>query len=124
MKKISSYLNAFLPPVIWAGIIYFLSAQQVLSGFEVSTYDFIFKKCAHMFVYAVLYVLLFRGTSIVFSKKSHTTKVWLPVFIAFIYALTDELHQSTVPGREATIRDVGYDMLGVAIAFLKMYRYI
>ncbi len=89
-----------------------------------SAIDFVFKKTAHMFVYAVLYILILRGSRIVFHKKRLTVHLLFPIFVALIYAISDEFHQSLVPGRYATIRDIGYNMLGVGIAFLKMYGYI
>lgn len=115
---IKNYCFAYSLPIVWASFIYFLSAQEVLPGFSVSIYDFIFKKSAHMFVYAVLYILLFRA-----YKKTNHTKItkkhyFVPVVISLIYALVDELHQSMVPGRYPTIRDAGYDMLGVLTVLL------
>lgn len=118
ISTIKDYCFAYSLPIIWAGFIFFLSAQKVLPGFSVSLYDFIFKKGAHMFVYAILYILLFRA-----YKKTNNTKITkkhyiVPVFISLIYALADELHQSMVPGRYPTIRDAGYDMLGVLTVLL------
>ena len=104
--------------MLWAGLIFFLSNQEVLPGFSVSVYDFIFKKSAHMFVYAVLYALLFRA-----YRKTNNTRVTkkhyiFPILVSLLYSFTDELHQSIVPGRYPTIRDVGFDMLGVLTVLL------
>ena len=81
-----------------------------------------------MFVYAVLFLLLHRAFRLTIPQKiqtQYTHAHWLlPVVFALIYAITDELHQSFVPGRYATTKDIGYDMLGVAIALLRQYRYI
>ena len=118
-KLISKYLTAYAWPALWATFIFFLSDQEVLPGFTLSIYDFIFKKSAHMFVYAVLYILLFRAYRISSGNNQLTKKNYLvPVFISLVYALTDELHQSLVPGRYPTLRDAGYDMLGVATVLL------
>ncbi|MBP7876318.1 VanZ family protein, partial [Candidatus Woesebacteria bacterium] len=85
--------------------------------------DFIFKKCAHIFVFAVLYVLVWRASQL--SLKPQTTRLkWLvPFLICLLYAGLDELHQSFTPGRSATLRDVGYDSLGMLAASLWWYRY-
>jgi VanZ family protein len=53
----------------------------------------------------------------------------LPIWVAagllcLAYASLDELHQYFTPFRHPTVRDIGYDMLGVFIAFLWKYRYI
>lgn len=119
-----TWLSAFLPPLAWAGLIFFFSSQSVLAGLEVSTLDFIFKKSAHMFVYGVLYLLLHRAFRLTFPN-ANPVLVWLaPLAICFVYAVSDEYHQSLVPGRFPSSRDIGYDMLGVAIAILRQYRYI
>ena len=71
-----------------------------------------------MFVYAVLYILLFRAYKKTNGNKITQKHYLFPILISFAYALVDEFHQSTVPGRNSTIRDVGYDMLGVATVLL------
>lgn len=124
MKKIKKLINAFAPPMLWAVVIFIFSSQTALPGFEESALDFIFKKTAHIFVYLVLYLLVKRGVDMVFNKKSEKMLLYVPVLICLLYAFSDELHQSLVPGRYATLRDVYYDMLGVSIAFLRKYNYI
>lgn len=125
MKKIA---NAILPPIAWAALIFFLSSQAVLPGIDISTLDFVAKKMAHMIVYGVLYILLYRATAILTdtlpSKNRHHWLLYAPLLLCLTYAISDEIHQTFVPNRSGSIRDVGYDMLGASIAFLKMYRYI
>jgi len=75
-----------------------------------------------MFVYAVLYWLIVKG----FKKSGYKfERIWLQALvICVIYAVTDELHQSAVPGRTATLRDIGYDLLGASLVFLSKFGYI
>lgn len=123
----ANYLKAYLPAAIWALSIFLLSSQATLPGFSVSAMDFVFKKSAHIFVYAVLYFMLWRAFQQTHPTKAsqQTTFHWLvPLSLTLVYALTDELHQNFVPGRFGTVRDVGYDMLGASIVFLRQYRYI
>lgn len=115
---------AYLPPILWASIIFLFSSQTTLPGFEESAYDFILKKAAHIFVYFILYLLVFRGIHLTIHPQHKNTLLLLPFFICLFYAISDEFHQSFVPGRYSTLRDIGYDMLGVGIAFLKKYRYL
>ncbi len=98
----------------------------MLQGFEIDTLDFIFKKSAHIFVYAVLYFLFLRASTLVLSPKlKHSNWVWIvPFCITMVYAISDELHQTFVPGRTGTIRDLGFDMIGMGLVFLYKYRYI
>lgn len=119
----NTYLVAYLPVVIWAIFIFLFSSQQTLPSLETSAFDFVFKKCAHMFLYAALYFLLVRAVRKTVSFES-SIYFWLPIVLVILYAVSDEIHQQFVPGRYGTIRDVGYDILGASIVFLRQYRYI
>ena len=123
-KTVIRYISAFLPPIIWAVVIYAFSSQQVLPGLQVSTVDFVSKKIAHMFVYAIFYILIFRGVSLTTHSSQQRTRFWLPLAICLVYAMADELHQTLVPNRTGTARDIGYDMIGAGIALLRTYQYI
>ena len=118
------YFNAWLPPLLWVILIFFLSSQSVLPKFETSAIDFFFKKLAHMTVYAILYLLIFRAVSITnrFCLLAH--KQYISLALCLVYAISDEIHQSFVPGRFATLRDIGYDLLGMTTAFLRQAKYI
>lgn len=114
----------YLPPILWAILIFVFSAQSLLPGFEESVHDFVFKKLAHIFVYLVLYLLVLQAVTTTITEKQPKLTLLLPIFICLLYAASDEFHQSLVPGRYATFRDIGYDGLGISIAFLKKYGYI
>lgn len=120
----SRWLNAYAPPLLWAGVIFGFSAQTNLHGTELSVVDFITKKLAHMFVYCVLYLLFHRAFLLTLPVKNSNWAWILPFIVCFGYAISDEFHQSLVPGRYASTRDIGYDMLGASIAWLKIYKYI
>jgi VanZ family protein len=122
-STLKTYITAYSLPIIWAIFIFSLSTQQVLPSFEFSTLDYVFKKCSHIFVYGVLYYLLSRAANKTIPQPSVNT-IWLPVFLTLAYAASDEIHQFFVPGRYGTIRDIGYDLLGAGIVFLRQYRYI
>jgi VanZ family protein len=120
-KKIEvfSYLRAYLPSLLWAGVIFIFSSQEQLPSFEISLLDFLFKKTAHIFVYAVLYYLLFFAFKKTYPHQQLEKKHYLwPLFLALTYAVSDELHQSLVKGRYANTRDVAYDFLGMVSVLL------
>jgi VanZ family protein len=121
-KKIINIFKAFTPAILWAVVIYLFSAQEVLPGLSLSISDFLLKKTAHIFVFAVLYLLMLKG----FSSLGETPIIaWKKtMLICLMYAIIDELHQTIVPGRTGTIRDVGYDFLGISIAFMQKFNYI
>lgn len=96
----------------------------MLPGATVDSLDFVIKKGAHISVYAVLFVLVHRALRMLQSKPQ-SNSFWITSFIiCLVYAASDEIHQTLIPGRFGTLRDIGFDMLGASIAFLKLYRYI
>ena len=122
-KKLTIWILAWLPPILWGGLIFFFSAQSGLPSPDDYLLDFIFKKSAHMFVFAVFYVLVWRAVQLSLKPKTVTGGWLIPFVICLSYAALDEFHQSITPGRNATIRDVGYDTLGMIIAGVWWYRY-
>jgi VanZ family protein len=108
-------LYAWLPPVLAMGLIFHLSSQSGLPSFN--TIDFAVKKGAHFTVYAVLNLLLFRAFYLSGSKTSKPlfSLYILPGIIAVLYAISDEIHQSFVPMRNAAVRDVLIDTAGIVV---------
>ncbi len=111
------FLKFWLPVIIWTGIIFILSAiPNLKSGLE---QDFIFRKIAHILEYAILTFLLFRA----FRAGGTKTKkaIILSIIITFLYALSDEYHQTFIFGREGRLEDVGIDSIGILITSLIWY---
>lgn len=123
-QPLSFWVNALVPPLVWAGIIFAFSAQSSLPSASYSPYDYILKKSAHMFVFAVLFFLTNRSFSLIREDYSLKRHWYLPVLICFVYALSDEMHQHFVPNRFAALRDVGYDMIGVLAMYLRLTKRI
>jgi len=107
---------------VWASFIFTLSHQSTLPGPAEPTFDFIFKKLAHITVYAIFYWLTLSALTTTYPKA---TKNWFVAFvITLLYAISDEYHQSFIIGRTAALRDIGFDLIGATIAFLRWHRYI
>ena len=97
----------WLPVVVWAGLIFALSSVPGLdSGLS---WDFPLRKAAHGLEYAVLGALLARAVA-------EVPALWLGI----AYAVSDELHQSFVPGRAASLFDVGVDAVGVLVGIVAL----
>lgn len=73
---------------------------------------FVIRKTAHMTEYAILFFLLLLPLR--FAKNGR----WIALGTAVLFAATDEIHQAFIPGRVATIVDVGFDSCGAALALL------
>jgi VanZ family protein len=93
------------------GVIFALSATPSLASPFEPIYDFILRKLAHVTVYAVLTILVYRALQLHLARPTHA---WLLVMlIAALYACSDEWHQTFVPGRVGSVRDVAIDGLGI-----------
>ena len=101
--------SRFAPPILLMGAIFFLSAQPDLNS-GLGTWDTILRKLAHMAEFGLLWLLWWRALG--YRGKA------LPALIAIAYAVTDELHQTTVDGRHGSPIDVLIDATGVALAVL------
>ena len=72
-----------------------------------------------MFVYAILGLLLVklflghRPWNKVEDKYSFAGFLFLSFFLGALYAVMDEFHQSFVPGRMASVVDIGIDIIGL-----------
>jgi VanZ family protein len=107
------------PVLAWAGLIFWLSSiPDLSSGLEA---DFLLRKLAHVGVYAVLAALLWRA-----AGGSLFQKIRAVFFFSFtasaLYALSDEWHQSFVPGRGASAADLAIDAAGALMACLWLGR--
>jgi VanZ family protein len=99
--------------------IFFFSAQlsSELPNFDWA--DRILKKGGHLVGYALLSISYWRALG--FRQKQR----WLAWCLTILYALTDEFHQSFVPGRYPSIWDVLlYDNLGAltSLWLLSLYK--
>jgi VanZ family protein len=82
------------------------------------------RKAAHVIVYLILGMLLFRA----FRAGSHERRLWRwalsSLAVVVLYAITDEFHQSLTSTRTAAPADVGIDVLGGIFAqFLSIIWY-
>lgn len=76
---------------------------------------FLIRKAAHMTEYFVLFLLTHRLLTWYYPEK----RVWgYALLLCIVYAATDEYHQSFVPGRGASIVDVGIDTTGAILALV------
>ena len=108
-------LGYWLPTIVWAGIIFWFSSRSSITTTQIYWQDFTVKKTAHVFVYAVLAVLVYRSL----KHTTKLTRIYLLIVALLItigYALTDEFHQSFTPGREPHLRDIVIDGIGAAVA--------
>jgi VanZ family protein len=121
--------------VVWAGLIFYLSTSgfgvgftewlllQILSLLHATvsphTFEvlhFLMRKAAHMTEYAVFCLLIYAAFLDTDDFEWRPRLALGSVIIAGVYSLTDEYHQSFVPGRTASIVDCGIDTVGAALS--------
>ncbi len=76
------------------------------------------RKCAHASVYFVLSILVLNFLLALHSnlEKKYVLVFFMTIFICFLFALTDEYHQTFVYGRTGQFSDVLIDTSGALIA--------
>ena len=84
--------------------------------------QFIVRKLAHFSIYG----LLGFCTSLAFGKRKFFSRMTLEaLLVGFVYAVSDEIHQSQVPGRSCELRDIMIDtsgtFMGILASFALMY---
>lgn len=102
-----------LAALAWMGFIFWLSAQPDLPRAPEPWLDKVVKKSGHVVLYGVLawlYLGALRGNGLL----SHRMRL-LAFGLAVLYGVTDEVHQSFVPGRTPSPVDVFIDGVGAAL---------
>jgi VanZ family protein len=92
MKNDKSILR-WLPAIAGMAVIFGFSSIPSREMPNFGLWDLIVKKGAHMLGYGLLALAYWNGLR--FNKRSW----WLALLLAVLYAVTDEFHQSFVPGR-------------------------
>lgn len=110
--KITTAALSWLATAGYMALIYFLSSRHLHMPSMLPDY---FDKLAHVMLYMPLAFLFF-----VSLRKSGLDKYvfLISILMAGVYGITDELHQSFVPGRYASASDVFADFIGAVLGSL------
>ncbi len=106
----------WLPSVILMAIIFSFSSIPSSEMPTFGLWDFLIKKGGHMIGYGLLALAYWYAFG--WNKKFW----WLVILLAVIYAISDESHQSFVPGRHPSWVDAFViDGFGAGIAVTIVY---
>lgn len=142
MSKLRIFLKFWLPVLLWMTLIFSGSSDSHsaehssrfvepllhwlfphLSQAHIEDLHLGIRKCAHLTEYAILALLVWRALHQ--SKNNLPPWSWPKVggtlLVVFLYAATDEIHQSFVPTRTAQFSDVVIDTTGAAIGLLALW---
>lgn len=111
-------MRRWIPPLVWMGVIFFVSAQPTVPSVP-GRWDLLLKKGMHVLAYGLLTWLYLRALRGNWSRDARVRVV--SAGLALAYALSDEYHQTFVPGRNGTLIDVVIDGVGVSGVMLLDY---
>ena len=143
----SSAARRWLPILLWMGVIFLASTDigsaahtgSIVLGFlrwissgqlslaRMEEIHFLIRKTAHLTEYAILGALLWRAFSAPALEDTRTSpfvrkwSVAAAIVVSALYASSDEYHQSFVPGRTASPRDVLIDTVGATLGVTAIY---
>jgi VanZ family protein len=113
MNRVLGGIRWWGPALLLMSLIFLASSIPGDRMPNAGQWDFSVKKGGHMTGYALLAV------SLVYGQRKQTPKALvLALGVCFFYALSDEFHQSFVPGRNSTLIDVGIDLIGTIVGLL------
>jgi len=105
-----------LPVIAYAGLIFLLSSFPYFS--EEAPPFIGYDKLAHFIEYYFFGILICRWLLNNKTRLARRHALFMTMLIGICYAVSDEWHQSFIPGRVATSWDVLFDAAGIAAAVL------
>lgn len=125
MGKTKAYerLNLWLPVFLWGLVIFLFSSLSTTPVSQSQFLNFLFFKNLHFWEYAILLVLTFRAV-----KNSFKLPVWevylVSLLLVVVFSLTDEIHQTFVPGREGKLKDVLIDTFSAGFILVLIWKWL
>jgi VanZ family protein len=113
------FFTSTLPLFLWMAFIYSLSARHKVAFTSDYNTSFVIFKSLHLIEYSILYFLSVRFMHF-YSPRNGYLKAFL---LTFLFALSDEYHQTLVPGRGGKLRDALIDGLGAFICWKLLLKF-
>lgn len=98
-------------PIAYMALIYYASSRPTTIPLKLPILPT--DKVLHFGAYGVMGFLICLPASRI--MRSLFWGAWLGAVIAGLYGITDEIHQSYVPGRDDDVYDIVADMLGATL---------
>jgi VanZ family protein len=144
VSKFKVFAKYWLPVILWAALIFSVSGDKKsvhhssrligpivrwlipeISDEALQQTVFVVRKGAHVTEYAVLAMLLWRalrGPNMAGASgwpKKIAMWAWTG---AVLFAISDEIHQAYVPGRQGAVMDVFIDSIGAAVGLFSLWQ--
>ena len=115
-------LYYWLPLVAWMGLIFWLSSQPEPLDLPEPWQKSLVGISGHVLGYAGLGILWWRALAAGQSASARRTLA-LALLLTTLYAISDEYHQTFVPGRSGTPADVLIDAAGAVLGLWLVHRW-
>ena len=114
------WLRDIAPLIFWMALIFILSSRSSLIDIEQEVSEKLIYKSSHVISYAILAWLWWRALT---AQRLITWPVlFTTLTLTVLYSISDEFHQSFVPGRSGQVADVLFDTSG-ALAMILIIRH-
>lgn len=111
LKDVIKKTEPIISVILWCSVIFYFSSIPGLQSGFFSAIDLILRKSAHITEYAILTFLWFRVLiNFSYNKKKAIASAFI---FAFLYSISDEIHQIFVSNREGKAIDVIIDSIGI-----------
>ncbi|HUV93679.1 MAG TPA: VanZ family protein [Anaerolineae bacterium] len=126
-QRAQNLIFKWVPMISWMALIFWLSSQPKLPrpGPQIAISDELVAYAAHAFLFGVLALLVWR----VLRDRPHPMlesaarpPLLGTILLSGLYAVTDEVHQLSTPGRQASFADWLADLVGILIAIYLLTR--
>jgi len=105
----SRFIRYWVPVILYAGLIFTISSFPLPPPkVEIPFID----KFIHLVEYGILGFLFYRALR---ASRLAKQVFILAIIFSILYALSDEIHQYFVPGREFDLWDIAADSLGAIL---------
>ena len=104
----------------WCSLIFWLSSRPDSGGAPSELPELMFRKLAHVVEYAVLAFLTARALAN--GGRPPRRVLWGAFVFCALFAVSDEIHQTFVPGRYGKVRDVALDVGGASLVLFSFGR--
>jgi len=125
MSKVDVWWSWLALSIMWMAVIYALSDRpagdlnQVMIAVSYLPFASTF---SHIALYLILSIFVLR-TLILANSLPTGLKIYLTLFVALVYGILDEFHQSNIKGRSSEVNDVIADVFGAVLVVLFWYAY-
>jgi VanZ family protein len=116
--KLKRFVLYWLPLILYCLFIYIQSDYP--SPEQIPVFPYV-DKVLHVTAYGIMGILFYRAYQTLRFKDNIKMLMFLSVVSASLYGISDEIHQSFVPFREAEVADAIADMIG-AISGVYLYQ--